>query len=82
LLKKDLVRIKSSPIPNGHQGYQHEEKIWEIKDSLRKKIRRENNANPSSRPNSRRPSLRRTSGTNIAEIGFEFLTDKYFQNKV
>merc|ERR1712179_332081 len=82
LLKKDLVRIKSSPIPNGHQGYQHEEKIWEIKDSLRKKIRRENNANPSSRPSSRRPSLRRTSGTNIAEIGFEFLTDKYFQNKV
>ena len=81
LLKKDLVRIKSSPIPNGNPGYHHEEKVWEIKDSLRKKIRREQNTNHSPRP-SRRPSLRKTSGTNIAEIGLDFLTDKYFINKV
>lgn len=87
MLKKDLVRIKSSPIPRGHQ---HEEQVWEVKESLRKKQRRERNNDHSlgppgrSRAGSRRASLRSPGGGggNIAEVGLEILTHEYFRNKM
>ena len=80
MLKRDLVRIKACEKPN---GYQHEEKVWEVKDNLRKKMKRErNHVEHSHCPSRRGSSVRRTSGTNIAEIGLEFLTNEYFLNKM
>ena len=79
MLKKDLVRIKTSEVPTGHR---HEEKVWEVKENLRKKIRRERNAENSLRPSSRRSSFRRPSGTNFTDIGLELLTNEYFLNKM
>ena len=76
VLKKELLQIKTSEVPQGHK---HEEKVWEVKENLRKKIRRETNS-AHSLSRSRRPSLRRpsASGTNFTDIGLELLTQDFF----
>lgn len=76
LLKKELVKIKASEVPHDHK---HEEKVWEVKENLRKKYRRENNSAHSLCP-SRRPSIRRLSGsgTTFTDIGLELLGQDYF----
>ena len=66
--------------------------VWEVKESLRKKQRRERNNDHSlgppgrSRAGSRRASLRSPGagggGANIAEVGLEILTHEYFRNKM
>ena len=64
--------------------------VWEVKESLRKKQRRERNNDHSlgppgrSRAGSRRASLRSPGGGggNIAEVGLEILTHEYFRNKM
>ena len=76
ILKRDLVKIKTSQIPTDHR---HEEKVWEVKDNLKKKMKRERN---SGNGPSRRGSFRRPSGTNFTEVGLEFLTNDYFLNKM
>jgi len=70
------VKIKTCDVPQDHK---HEEKVWEVKENIRKKIRRENNSAHSLCP-SRRPSLRRpsASGTTFTDIGLELLTQDYF----
>ena len=76
VLKKELVQIKTSEVPQGHK---HEEKVWEVKENLKKKIRRENNS-AQSLSRSRRPSLRRpsASGTTFTDIGLELITQDFF----
>ena len=74
-----MVQIKHSEIPRGPS---HEQKVWEAKDSLRKKIRRDKNADISSgrslcpsRSGSRRSS-RSKSGDGMELFLEEFIARK------
>ena len=78
-IRHELVQIKHTEIP---RGLSHEQKVWEVKDSLRKKIRRDRNADISSgrslcpsRSSSRRSS-RAKSGDGMELLVQEFIVRK------
>ena len=80
LLKRDLVQIKTRDMPNTGSGHKHEEKVWEAKENIRKKIRKKSNADHLL-GSKHKSGLRRGSaaGGNFAEFGLEFLTDEFFK---
>ena len=75
MLKKDLVKIKTSEVPNNHK---HEEKVWEAKENIRKKMRRKSNADHVLGSRRKQSFRRGSAGGNFAEFGLEFLSSEFF----